>query len=121
MAREFGVQVVFTKALKPHALNLLSGRIPIAGKISTMVFDKTGTITKAGVRIMLCHARRAFLCPVCEYIGHVLSILYPCFCLTDYVCLSVCLPVCLVCLSIRLSLCLYLSLSAYIYIYIDIY
>lgn len=28
---------------------LQPGRIPIAGKISTMVFDKTGTITKAGM------------------------------------------------------------------------
>merc|ERR1719487_1233569 len=28
---------------------LQPGRIPIAGKISTMVFDKTGTITKEGM------------------------------------------------------------------------
>lgn len=32
-----------------HIKCLQPGRIPIAGKISTMVFDKTGTITKAGM------------------------------------------------------------------------
>lgn len=31
----------------PKRICCLVGRIPIAGKISTMVFDKTGTITKA--------------------------------------------------------------------------
>merc|ERR1719491_2074214 len=41
---------VAAQRLEHNGIHVLqSDRIPIAGKISTMVFDKTGTITKEGM------------------------------------------------------------------------
>eukprot|EP00415_Alexandrium_ostenfeldii_P001984 UN1984 len=45
-----GQSVSAKRLASTHKINCLQpGRIPIAGKISTMVFDKTGTITKEGM------------------------------------------------------------------------
>merc|ERR1719210_1871431 len=45
-----GQSVAAARLDKEHKISCLQpGRIPIAGKISPMVFDKTGTITKEGM------------------------------------------------------------------------
>merc|ERR1719323_2675069 len=45
-----GQATAATRLQKDHKINCLQpARIPIAGKISRMVFDKTGTITKDGM------------------------------------------------------------------------
>ncbi|EER03922.1 P-type ATPase, putative [Perkinsus marinus ATCC 50983] len=61
-----GQSVAAFRLEKHHQISCLQpGRIPVAGKISTMVFDKTGTITKDGMDfaavVAVDPSRRTFL------------------------------------------------------------